>query len=451
MRQENQPTGGDRPLRVVEWRLLDEAARLKAVEPASLALFDDELRKNVGALIAEVRAEGDAALLRALERFDGCRITADRLRASEAEFEAARREVDPALQKAIRHSIDRVRRFNEHLLEHGNWQVEIEPGLIVGEKTTPIESAGLFVPSGKGSFPSVLVQIGTPAIVAGVPLIAVVVPPMAGSGGRIDPAVLFAAGELDIRNVFRANGPTGIAALAFGTATVPKVLKVLGPGSPPVAMAQIEVQRYGCLAHMLLGPSESLIIADSSADIPFLAADLLNEAEHGPDSSAYLVTDDRGVIEAIQREVAAQLAEMPQPRRDYATRALGTNGGAILVADMAEAAEVANRIAPEHMQIATRDDEAVLALIRNAGEILLGQYTTISSANYVIGVPAALPTTRFARVASGVTAEAFLKRSSIARATREAQEAMRETVVTYARHEGFPAHAAAAEIRARRK
>ncbi len=435
------------PLRFIAWNSLTDRERSSVIQPASGRLFDDTLRTSVTELIEDVRHHGDDAVVRALQQFDQCTVATRELRASEAEFEDAEHQVSTALKQAIRDSITRVRRFNEHLLQERDWRLEIEPGLMVGEKTTPIESAGLFVPSGKGSFPSVLVQIGTPAVVARVPTIAVVVPPVPGSGGRIDPAVLFAARELGISNVFRSNGPAGIAALAFGTATIPQVLKVLGPGSPPVAMAQLEVQRYGCLAHVLLGPSESLIIADGSADPQLLAADLLNEAEHGPDSSSYLVTPDARLINAVQAEVAAQLAALPEPRRGYAARSLGENGGALLVTDLEQAADVANRIAPEHMQIATRDDDFVLDRIRNAGEILLGQWTPISAANYVIGVPAALPTTRFARVTSGVTAEVFVKRSSIARASRQALDGMRDTVLTYARHEGFPAHGAAVQIR----
>lgn len=168
---------------------------------------------------------------------------------------------------AIRTSIDFVRRYNEQLIaEDADWQFETAPGVIVGERTSPIDSAGLFVPAGKGSFPSVLVQLGTPAVVAGVRRIAVVTPPVPGGGGRVDPAILVVADELGLTDVFRANGPAGIGALAFGTDTVPAVRKVVGPGSPPVAVAQIEVQRFGVVSNMLLGPSESLILADDSAD-----------------------------------------------------------------------------------------------------------------------------------------------------------------------------------------
>jgi histidinol dehydrogenase len=268
-----------------------------------------------------------------------------------------------------------------------------------------------------------------------------------GSDGRVDDAVLVVAGELGLRQVFRANGPSGIAALAFGTETVPKVRKVVGPGSPAVTCAQIEVQRFGTVTSMLMGPSESLVLADDSADVRLLAADLLNEAEHGPDSSSVLVTDSRALLEAAQQEVAQQLAQLPEPRRGYAGLALGVNGGAVLVADLEEGAEVANHYAPEHMQIAVRDEDAVLALLHDAAEILVGQWTPVSAANFVIGCPASLPTSGFAKVNGGVTAEAFLKRTAVARADARALARMSGTVTAFTRHEGFPAHEAAVRIR----
>jgi histidinol dehydrogenase len=346
------------------------------------------------------------------------------------------------VQDAIRQAIDHSRRFNERALEHGDWRFDIEPGLMVGEKRTAIASAGLFVPSGKGSFPSVLVQIGTPAVVAGVPEIRVVVPPIPGSDGKVDPAVLVVADELGLREVFRANGPAGVAALAFGTESISACRKVLGPGSPPVASAQLEMQRHGVVGMQILAASESMVIADATADSRLLAADLLNEAEHGTDSASVLLTWEPEVIERVQPELVRQLAALPEPRRTMAAAAIGVNGGAVLVRDRAEAIEVANLYAPEHMQLATADDEAVLAGIEHAGEVLLGQHTPFSAGNYLIGIPATLPTSGYARVTSGVTALAFTKTISLARASAEALAAMAPAIVALADHEGFPAHAA---------
>ena len=434
-------------MRVLAWSELDAAAREQLLGRGVTAIFDPELRESIELIVEDVRENGDAAVIGALAKFDGCEITEGGLQVTEAEFAGARESVPAPVQAAIAEGIANVRAFNEELTREREWRVEIQPGLTVGEKATAIASAGLFVPSGKGSFPSVLVQIATPAVVAGVPEIAVVVPPVPGGAGEVDAAVLCAADQLGIRQIFRANGPAGVAALAFGTESIPKVRKLLGPGSPPVQAAQIACQQYGCHTQMLLGPSESLILADDSADPRLLAADLLNEAEHGPDSASLLVTDSEALIEATQIEIARQIAALPEPRRAYAHAALGENGGAIIVADLTEAALVTNWYAPEHMQIVARDEEAVLAMIDHAGEVLLGQQTPVSLANYVIGVPAALPTGAFARVTGGVTAETFLKKVSIAKADAAALERLTPGALALADHEGFPAHAAALRAR----
>ncbi|MDP4667430.1 MAG: histidinol dehydrogenase [Gaiellales bacterium] len=430
------------PLLVRRWADLDVTARAAFLARGLDDIFDPALQASIAALVADVREHGDAAICRALERFDGCSVAPGDLRVTDAEFAAARAETPAAVQDAIRQAIDHSRRFNERALEHGDWRFDIEPGLMVGEKRTAIASAGLFVPSGKGSFPSVLVQIGTPAVVAGVPEIRVVVPPIPGSDGKVDPAVLVVAHELGLREVFRANGPAGVAALAFGTESISACRKVLGPGSPPVASAQLEMQRHGVVGMQILAASESMVIADATADSRLLAADLLNEAEHGTDSASVLLTWEPEVIERVQPELVRQLAALPEPRRTMAAAAIGVNGGAVLVRDRAEAIEVANLYAPEHMQLATADDEAVLAGIEHAGEVLLGQHTPFSAGNYLIGIPATLPTSGYARVTSGVTALAFTKTISLARASAEALAVMAPAIVALADHEGFPAHAA---------
>jgi len=430
------------PLAVHRWADLDAAGRAAILERGLGDVFDPALGAAIAELVADVRARGDAAVCEALERFDGCRVEPAGLRIADDEFARARAEVPAAVQDAIRAAIDHSRRFNEQVMRHGDWRVELDPGLEVGEKRTAIASAGLFVPSGKGSFPSVLVQIGTPAVVAGVPDIAVVVPPVPGTDGMVDPAVLVVAEELGLREVFRANGPAGVAALAFGTESIPACRKVLGPGSPPVASAQLEMQRHGVVGMQILAASESLILADETADLGLLAADLLNEAEHGTDSASVLVTWREDVIAGVQPELERRLAALPEPRRGYASSAIGQVGGAILVADRDEAIAVANLYAPEHMQIATADDEAVLAGIEHAGEVLLGQHTPFSAGNYLIGIPATLPTSGYARVTSGVTALAFTKTISIARADADALAALAPDILALADHEDFPAHAA---------
>ena len=261
-------------------------------------------------MIDDVRERGDAAVCDALARHDGIALTPDQLRVTAEEIDAA--VVSPAVDAALDDAIGHCRAFNEQVLARAaDWSFEPEPGLRVGEKITPISSAGLFVPSGKASYPSVVYQLGAPAVVAGVPHIALVVPPIPGGDGAVDPAVLVVCRKLGITDVFRVNGPAGIAALGFGTESIPKVRKIVGPGSPAVTLAQVELQRHGVATMMLLGPTESLVVADDSADPQRLAADLLIEAEHGTDSSVVLVTTSTAVAAATDAELFASGGCLP--------------------------------------------------------------------------------------------------------------------------------------------
>ena len=404
-------------------------------------IFEPTLRTSIGALIEDVRVRGDEAVCDALAKFDGIHLTPAQLRVSTEEIASA--SIDPAVENAIIDAISHLRAFNDQILErNSDWQIEIENGLTAGEKITPISSVGLFVPSGKASYPSVAYQLGVPAVVAGVPNIALIVPPIPGGNGEVDPAVLVVCRLLGITNVFRVNGPAGIAALGFGTKTIPKVRKVMGPGSPAVTIAQVEMQRHGLATMMLLGPTESLVIADHTAHIGKLAADLLVEAEHGTDSSVVLVCTSEEVIEAVDAELVLQLEDLPEVRATAARASLGPNGGAVLVKNLTEAAEVANLYAPEHLQMAVdaQHEERLLDLLVNAGEILIGQNTPFSAGNFVIGAPASLPTSGFAHVSSGITVDAFLKRTAVAKANEPALRRMAQTIIAMSDHEGFPAH-----------
>ncbi len=435
-------------MRRMTWSQMDEPERAALCSRGLEAIFDQQLKDDIGKIIDDVRANGDDAVCRALSRFDGVELRPDQLRATTQEIETA--QVAPEVDEAIDDAIAHLRAFNEQLLARtGDWSFESEPGLTVGEKITPISSAGLFVPSGKASYPSVAYQLAVPATVAGVPELALVVPPEPGAAGAIDPAVLVVCRKLGVDAVFRVNGPAGIAALGFGTESIPKVRKIVGPGSPPVACAQVEMQRYGVATMMILGPTESLVIADDSADPRFVAADLLNEAEHGTDSAVLLVTPSSALADAVDAALDAQLAELPAARAEAARASLGSNGGCVFVGSLAEAAEVANRWAPEHLQVAVSpscEDELVELLV-NAGEILVGQSTLFSAGNFVIGCPASLPTGGFAHVSSGITADAFLKRTAVARSDAAALARMTPTILAMSAHEGFPAHANAARIR----
>jgi histidinol dehydrogenase len=431
-------------MRLQRWDEMSDADRSRLLRRGLDDIFEPDLRRSIADLIDDVRVRGDEAVCDALAKFDRIDVTPERLRVSDDELDAARvsDEVDRAIDDAIAH----LRAFNEQqLVRLGDWSFESEPGLVVGEKLTPIASVGLFTPSGKASYPSVTYQLLVPAMVAGVPRIVAVVPPVPGGGGEVDPAVLVVCRKLGQREVFRVNGPAGIAALGFGTETIPAVRKVVGPGSPAVTAAQVEMQRHGVATMMLLGPTESVVVADDTADPSRLAADLLIEAEHGTDTSVVLLTTSSALAAATDVELARQLAALPEQRAAAARAALGRNGGCVLVGHLDQAVEVANAYAPEHLQVAVADhavDEVVAGIV-NAGEILIGQHTPFSAANFVIGCPASLPTSGFAHVSSGITAATFLKRTAVARADERALARMGPSVVALADHEGFPAHAAA--------
>jgi histidinol dehydrogenase len=432
------------------WNDMNVEARDALMRRGIDDIFDPDLRRSIGELIDDVRERGDAAVCEALGRFDGIEVAPDGLRVSAEEFERASvsDDVDAAIGDAIAH----LRAFNEAQMEQArDWSIESEPGLTVGEKITPITSAGLFTPSGKASYPSVAYQLAVPAVVAGVPSISLVVPPVPGGAGEVDPAVLVVCRKLGIRDVFRVNGPAGIAALGFGTDTIPKVRKIVGPGSPAVTIAQVEMQRHGVATMMLLGPTESLVIADDTADPALLAADLLIEAEHGTDSTVVLLTTSASLADAVDAELERQLAGLADVRATAARASLGPNGGCVLVESLDVAVGIANEFAPEHLQVAVADSavDAVVDGLVNAGEILVGQHTPFSAANFVIGCPASLPTSGFAHVSSGITADTFLKRTAVARADATALERMTPSVLALADHEGFPAHGDALRLRQR--
>ena len=437
-------------LAVRRWADLPDSERARLLARSTAAIFDPVLMASIEAIFREVRERGDAAVVEATRRFDGVDLAPGRLAVAAAEIAAAHRATPKPLLAGIREAIANSRRFNEaQLAATGqDWQREVRPGFLLGERFAPIPSAGLFVPTGKASYPSVLCQIGTPAVVAGVPDIVVVVPPVPGSpDGAVDPATLAVARELGIERVFRANGPAAIAALTFGTETIPSVVKVVGPGSPAVTAAQVLAQRFGTATQMLCGPSESLLIADDSADPWRLAIDLLNEAEHGADSAATLMTDLPALATAVEAAVVEQIELLPPIRSAAARSVLGDLGGVILVDSMAAAVELANEYAAEHVQIATRDPEATLAGLHYAGEVLLGQDTPIGASSYTVGIPATLPTGGYARVNGGVTARTFLTSTSTARLSPAALAELARPTLALADHEGFPAHANAFRLR----
>ncbi|HVX44858.1 MAG TPA: histidinol dehydrogenase [Mycobacteriales bacterium] len=435
--------------RIIEWAAANEAERQRILHRGQPGDgIDPAFRSSIAAIVDDVASRGDAALLDALEKFDGIRLPAARIRVSTEEFRSARAAVSEPVVQAIRTAIEQVRAFNELIVQRASWTARPRPGLLVGEQATAIPAVGLFVPSGKGSFPSVMIQIGAPAVVAGVERTVVVVPPLPGGDGAVDPATLVAAEELGLTEVYRCNGPAGIAALGCGTQTIPKVRNIVGPGSPGIACAQQEIQRLGCVIAAGLGPTDALIVADGSADPRLLAADLINEAEHGVDSSAVLIGFSRELLEAVGEHVAAQLAELPEPRRGYAETSIARNGGLVLASSREEAMAVANDYAPEHLQLAVADPEQWLPSVRYAGTVLLGQWTTFAASNFAIGTPATLPTTGYAKSCSGVTANTYLVKAAVAALDEPEFRRLAPTVTALAEHEGFPAHTATVTVRA---
>ena len=302
-------------LRTLVWSELSETDKVSLVDRDLDKSIPSSLRDQISSLIEDVRARGDAAVCDALRTFDKIEVSPSNLRVADAEWDAAASKVEPHVREAITDMVVHIKRFNAELLKQlKNWEFESEPGLRIVERVTPISSAGLFCPSGKASYPSVLAQLGGPAVVAGVPQVAVVVPPKPGGAGEVDPAVLMVARELGLREVFRVNGPAGIAALACGTETIPRVVKIMGPGSLPVTVAQLEVQRYGTAVHLALGPTESVVIADDTADPDVLALDLMTEAEHGTDSCTLFVTASRDLARATEERLRIHVAGLPSER-----------------------------------------------------------------------------------------------------------------------------------------
>lgn len=396
---------------------------------------------KVAPIIESVRREGDAALRRFARELDGVAAEPMTLRAEPAEFDAAFERVPRDVVRAIEHAIDNIRRFHEAQLPEEMWLKQIEPGIWTGERYTPIDSVACYVPRGKGSFPSVVNMTAIPGRVAGVPRLVILTPP--GADGTVDAATLVAARLAGVTEVYKCGGAQAVAAAAYGTATVPRCLKIVGPGSPWVVAAKrllADVIDPGVPA----GPSESIVLADDSADGALAALDLLIEAEHGADSSAFLVTPSRRVATEAQAALQRYWGQMQAQRAAFSHAVLtGEHGGIVLTHDFDAAIEFANAYAPEHMAVLVAEPMAVLPRLRNAGEILLGRYSAISLGNYLLGPNAVLPTGGRAKTASPLSVFDFLKRTSVAYVTRDGYGRVAPDTLCLARYEGFDAHARA--------
>lgn len=391
-------------------------------------------------VITAVRIRGDEAVVEYARRFDAKNFTAENLRAKPEDFAYARSQVEPEVVDAIKLAYENIRRFHEEQMPEQMWFTEVRPGIMAGEKISPVSSAGLYVPRGKGAFPSVMLMLSVPAKVAGVPRVVVVTPPT--PDGKADAATLVSAEICGIDEVYVVGGMQAIAALAYGTQTLPKVAKVVGPGSSYVSAAKRLL--YGAMdVGLPAGPSESIILADEHADPRLAALDLLVEAEHGPDSAAILVTHSRKVAEEALSILPAYINELPEWRRAFVTEVLSNYGGIMLTESLDESIQFVNDYAPEHLEVQVNDPFIALNKLQNAGEILLGHMTPIPTANYALGLNAILPTGGFARSFSSVSVWDFLKRSGVGYLSKEGYLSLQGAVAKLADYEGFPAHAMA--------
>lgn len=391
-------------------------------------------------VINRVQVEGDAAVVDYTRRFDAAGFTADQLRASPQDFTQARATLNPKVVDAIQQAHDNIRRFHEEQMPEPLWFVEVQPGIMAGEKVSPVASAGLYVPRGKGAFPSVMLMLVVPAKVAGVPRVVVVTPPT--PEGKADAASLVAAEICGVDEVYVVGGMQAVAALAYGTQTLPRVQKIIGPGSSYVSAAKRLL--YGVVdVGLPAGPSESIILADEHADPRLAALDLLVEAEHGPDSAAILVTHSREVAERALELLPGYIAELPEWRQGFIKNVLSNYGGVLLTSSLDESIQFVNDYAPEHLEVLTAEPFVTLNKIKNAGEILLGPLTPIPTANYCLGLNAILPTGGFAKSFSSVSVLDFLKRSGVGYLSREGYIRLQGVTATLADYEDFPAHAMA--------
>ena len=422
-----------------ELSTMDTAQRARLLRRAEIQI--DDLVERVRPIVEAVRDRGDDALIEFTGRFDRVQLDVDQLCVSRAEIEQAHSQLDSSVRAALEHAIHNIRTFHQRQLPHEQWFTQVAPGVIAGEKITPISSVGLYVPRGKGAFPSVMYMLATPASIAGVPRIVVCTPP--GPQGEVDPASLVAADLCGVHEIYRVGGAQAIAALAYGTHSIARVHKITGPGSGYVAAAKRLL--YGTVdVGLPAGPSEAITLADESASPELLARDLLIEAEHGPDSSSLLVTDSRSLAERVMALLPSKMAALPEWRQAFVRTVFeapeGT-GGVVLAGSMREAIDFVNTYAPEHLEVQVREPFALLPELKNAGEILLGSRTPFCTANYSVGTNAVLPTGGFAHTFSCTTVYDFLKRTGIAYLAPEGYASLSETTRRLAEYEGFPAHA----------
>ncbi|WP_122263050.1 histidinol dehydrogenase [Ornithinimicrobium cerasi] len=420
-------------MNVLTWTELGEAERVEALRRATAAA-GAEVTEGVAAILGQVRDRGDEALRELTARLDGARPA--RLEVPVADRDAAAAGLDPELRAAITEAAGRIRAFHEAGMQSG-YAVETAPGVVCERVVRPIRRVGLYVPAGSAPLPSTALMLGVPAQLAGCPEVVLCTPPR--PDGTADPAVLAAAAECGIARVFVVGGAQAVAAMAYGTDSVPRCDKIFGPGNAWVTEAkrQVSTAEGGPGIDMPAGPSEVLVIADASADPEFVAADLLSQAEHGPDSQVVLLTDSRALAEAVAEEVEAQVETLP--RAAIARKALASSR-LVVTPDLATAVEVSNDYAPEHLILAVQDPRTLLAGIERAGSVFLGMMTPETLGDYCSGTNHVLPTAGAARFTGGVNVSAFQIAMTVQEATPAGLERVGPTAVVLSGAEQLHAH-----------
>ena len=400
-----------------------------------------EYEDRVADIIAEVRKNGDEAIFSYTKRFDGADINADTILVTEDEMKEAYATVDPKLLDVIRKALVNIRTYHEKQRQF-SWFDSKENGIILGQKVTPLQRVGVYVPGGKAVYPSSVLMNVVPAKVAGVDEIIMTTPP--GKDGKICASTLVAAKEAGVDRIYKVGGAQAIAALAFGTASIPKVDKIVGPGNIYVALAKKAVFGHVSI-DSIAGPSEILVLADETANPRFVAADLLSQAEHDEMASAILITTSSSLAEQVSAEIDKFVAVLS--RKEIIQKSLDQYGYILVASDEAEAIETANDIASEHLEIVMRDPFTVMTKIRNAGAIFLGTYSSEPLGDYFAGPNHVLPTNGTAKFFSALSVDDFIKKSSIISYSREALEPVYKDIVQFAECEQLTAHANSIRVR----
>jgi histidinol dehydrogenase len=427
-------------LTVLDWQALDPAARRAALQRPALR-SSESITDTVRDIIASVRDDGDATLRRLTTQFDGATLTS--LRVSDAEIAAAAASLAPAALVAIKMAIRNVRKFHEAQLPKPI-AVETMPGVFCERISHPIDAVGLYVPAGTAPLPSAAIMLAVPATIADCPTRVLCTPPRAD--GTADPAVITAACEAGVREIYKVGGAQAIAAMAYGTESIPRVCKIFGPGNAWVTAAKtlVAADAGGVAIDMPAGPSEVLVIADEHASAAFVAADLLSQAEHGADSQVILVSTSRVLTDEVNAALESQLAQLS--RAEIAREAL-SQSRAFVVQDLHQAIALSNAYAPEHLILQVENPRDLLKVVRNAGSVFVGAWAPEAVGDYCSGTNHVLPTYGFARSYNGLGVDQFLRQMSVQELTRDGLAGIADTVLQLAGLEGLDAHAAAVRQR----